>query len=38
MGILEFMTESPILTCFIIFIVLGFALDAISALKNKGDK
>ncbi len=38
MGILEFMTESPILTCFIIFIICAFALDAISAIKNKGDK
>lgn len=38
MGILEFMTESPILTCFIIFLVLGFTHDIIKALKNKGDK
>ena len=37
MTILQFMSDSPILTVVIIFVILGFTVDIIKALKGKKD-
>lgn len=38
MSILEFMNESPVLTCFILMIVFEGVIETVKAYKNKGDE